>query len=157
MYLDSSVKGLRDHIWTPVRGCAINAECWTELRLQSYLRPLWGAHTLRAMRESRARGKPIDGHPVVCENSAQGYAAHLKRGVPISGTGLSWTLRVMGYETYRLGALSGPAQVPHAVIAVVELEHAAEPLTALQRACSDHLCLGRDELVAEALVRPFLW
>ncbi len=31
---------------------------------------------------------------------------HLKPGVPISGTGLSWSLRVMGYETYRLGALS---------------------------------------------------
>jgi len=28
----------------------------TELRLQSYLRPLRGARTLRAMRESRARG-----------------------------------------------------------------------------------------------------
>ena len=41
-------------------------------------------------------------------------------------------------------------------LAAVELEHAAEPLTALQRACSDHLCRGRDELVAEALVRPFL-
>jgi hypothetical protein len=41
-------------------------------------------------------------------------------------------------------------------LAVVELEHAAEPLTAFQRACSDHLCLGRDELVAEALVRAFL-
>src|SRR5712692_1148059 len=41
---------------------------------------------------------------------------HLKPGVPISGTGLSWALRVMGYETYRLGALSGSAQVPHSVI-----------------------------------------
>ena len=33
----------------------------------------------------------------------------IKPGVPISGTGLSWALRVMGYETYRLGALSGRA------------------------------------------------
>jgi hypothetical protein len=41
-------------------------------------------------------------------------------------------------------------------LAVVELEHAAEPLTALQRACSARLCPGRDKLVAEALVRPFL-
>jgi Homeodomain-like domain len=41
-------------------------------------------------------------------------------------------------------------------LAVVELEHAAEPLTAFQRTCSDHLCPGRDELVAKALVRPFL-
>jgi hypothetical protein len=57
------LQGLRDHIWTPpARGCAINDECWAELRLQSYLRPLWGAHTLRAMRESRARGEPIDGN-----------------------------------------------------------------------------------------------
>jgi hypothetical protein len=29
--------------------------------------------------------------------------------VPISGTGLSWSLRVMGYAAYRLGALSGRA------------------------------------------------
>src|SRR2546425_11762272 len=41
---------------------------------------------------------------------------HLKPGVPISGTGLSWSLRVMGYETYRLRALSGTHQVPHPVI-----------------------------------------
>src|SRR2546426_10995356 len=41
---------------------------------------------------------------------------HLKPGVPISGTGLSWSLRVMGYETYRPGALSGTHQVPHSVI-----------------------------------------
>ena len=40
--------------------------------------------------------------------------------------------------------------------AVVELEHAAEPLTAFQRTCSDDLCPGRDELVAEALMGPFL-
>src|SRR5262245_19416193 len=40
--------------------------------------------------------------------------------------------------------------------AVVELEHAAESLTALQRTCPDPLCLGSHELVAEALVRPFL-
>jgi hypothetical protein len=33
----------------------------------------------------------------------------IKPGVPISGTGLSWSLRVMGYVTYRLGALSGRA------------------------------------------------
>src|SRR5437899_10262670 len=39
-----------------------------------------------------------------------------KPGGPISGTGLSWSLRVMGYETYRLGALSGPRQVPDAII-----------------------------------------
>src|SRR6266699_1967541 len=39
-----------------------------------------------------------------------------KPGVPISGTGLSWSLRVMGYETYRPGALSGTHQVPHSVI-----------------------------------------
>src|SRR6266567_2227869 len=41
---------------------------------------------------------------------------HLKPGVPISGTGLSWSLRVMGYETYWPGALSGTHQVPHSVI-----------------------------------------
>src|SRR5262245_8002118 len=35
-------------------------------------------------------------------------------------------------------------------LAVVELEHAAQPLTTFQRTCSDHLCPGRDELVAEA-------
>src|SRR5256712_7731436 len=39
-----------------------------------------------------------------------------KPGVPISGTGLSWSLRVMGYETYRPGALSGTHQVPHSVV-----------------------------------------
>src|SRR5262249_11088429 len=41
-------------------------------------------------------------------------------------------------------------------LAVVELEHAAEPLTAFHRACSEDRCPGRDELVAEALVRRFL-
>jgi hypothetical protein len=45
VYLDSSA-----------RGCAINDAGGAELRLQSYLRPLWGARTLRAMRESRAQG-----------------------------------------------------------------------------------------------------
>ena len=40
-------------------------------------------------------------------------------------------------------------------LAIVELEHTAEPLTALEGASSDHLCLRRDELVAEALVRAF--
>src|SRR5262245_42901040 len=33
---------------------------------------------------------------------------------------------------------------------------AAEPLTALQQTCPGPLCLESDELVAEALVRPFL-
>src|SRR5262245_57394199 len=41
-------------------------------------------------------------------------------------------------------------------LAVVKLEHAPKPLTALRRACSDHLSPGRDELIAEPLVRPFL-
>src|SRR4030095_7821412 len=40
-------------------------------------------------------------------------------------------------------------------VAVVELEQAAEPLTTLQPACSDHRCLWRDELVAQTLVRSF--
>jgi hypothetical protein len=40
-------------------------------------------------------------------------------------------------------------------LAVVELEHAAEPLTAPDRACVEQLCLGRDEFVAQTLVRPF--
>src|SRR5919109_2722240 len=42
---------------------------------------------------------------------------HLKPGVPVSGTGRSWSLRVRGDATSRRGALSGPPQVPHAVIA----------------------------------------
>src|SRR6266849_6184320 len=41
-------------------------------------------------------------------------------------------------------------------LAVVELEHAAEPSTACDRACADRRCLGRDELVAQTLVRPLL-
>jgi hypothetical protein len=41
-------------------------------------------------------------------------------------------------------------------LAVVEVEHAAEPLTAFQRTCSDHLRLGRDEFAVKALVRPLL-
>src|SRR5262245_51738203 len=41
-------------------------------------------------------------------------------------------------------------------LAVVEPEHAAEPLTAFQRTRSDHLCPGRDEFVVKALVRPCL-
>jgi hypothetical protein len=40
--------------------------------------------------------------------------------------------------------------------AVVELEHAAEPLTAPNRACSDQRRLGRDSLVAQPLVWSFL-
>jgi hypothetical protein len=42
---------------------------------------------------------------------------HLIPGGPVSGTGLACSLRVRGDETYRLGALSGPHQVPHSVIA----------------------------------------
>ena len=38
----------------------------------------------------------------------------------------------------------------------VELEHAAEPRTARDRACADRRWLGRDELVAQTLVRPLL-
>ena len=41
-------------------------------------------------------------------------------------------------------------------LAVVELEHATEPLTALDRACSRHRYLRRDALVAQTLVWPFL-
>src|SRR6202140_2839280 len=41
-------------------------------------------------------------------------------------------------------------------LAVVELEHAAEPRTACDRACADRRCLGRNELVAQTLVRPLL-
>ena len=41
-------------------------------------------------------------------------------------------------------------------VAVIELQHAAEPLTAAYRACADHRCLGRDELVGQALVRALL-
>src|SRR4030095_8400170 len=40
-------------------------------------------------------------------------------------------------------------------VAVVELEQAAEPLTTLQPACSDHRCLWRDELFAQTVVRSF--
>jgi hypothetical protein len=41
-------------------------------------------------------------------------------------------------------------------LAIVELEHAAEPRTAGNRACADRRWLGRDELVAQTLVRPLL-
>ena len=41
---------------------------------------------------------------------------HLKPGVPVSGTGLTWWLHVMGYVAYRQAALSGPTQVPHSVV-----------------------------------------
>jgi len=41
-------------------------------------------------------------------------------------------------------------------LAVVELEHAAEPRAARDRACADRRRLGRDELVAKTLVRPLL-
>ena len=41
-------------------------------------------------------------------------------------------------------------------LAVVELEHAAEPRTARDRACADRRGLGRNELVAQTLVRPLL-
>src|SRR4030095_7941930 len=39
-------------------------------------------------------------------------------------------------------------------LAIVELEQAAESLTTLHPACSDHRRLWRDELVAQTLVRP---
>jgi hypothetical protein len=41
-------------------------------------------------------------------------------------------------------------------LAVVELEQAAEAFTTRDLACSDHGCPGRDEFVAQTLVRPFL-
>src|SRR6202521_1352603 len=41
-------------------------------------------------------------------------------------------------------------------VAVVEFEQASEPRTARDRACADRCCLGRDELVAQTLVRPLL-
>ena len=40
-------------------------------------------------------------------------------------------------------------------LAVVKLEQAAESLTTLHLACSDHRHLGCDQRVAQALVRPF--
>ena len=40
-------------------------------------------------------------------------------------------------------------------LAVVELQHAAEPLTAPYRARSEYRGLRRDELVAQTLVRSF--
>ena len=39
---------------------------------------------------------------------------------------------------------------------VVELEHAAEALSALDWAFSDQRGLGRDEFITQTLVRPFL-
>ena len=42
-------------------------------------------------------------------------------------------------------------------LAVLKVEHAAEPLPALSGCLLDDLCLGRDELVAEALVRRSSW
>ena len=39
---------------------------------------------------------------------------------------------------------------------VVELEHPAQPLAAPHVAWADRRGLGRDDLVAETLVRPFL-
>src|SRR5712692_6998539 len=41
-------------------------------------------------------------------------------------------------------------------LAVIELEHAAEPRTARDRACADRRGRGCDELVAQTLVRPLL-
>src|SRR6202521_3725299 len=41
-------------------------------------------------------------------------------------------------------------------LAVVELEQAAESRTARDRACADRRSLGRNELVAQTLVRPLL-
>jgi len=41
-------------------------------------------------------------------------------------------------------------------LAAVELEQAAEALTTLDLACSDHCRLWRDELVAETLAWPFV-
>jgi len=41
-------------------------------------------------------------------------------------------------------------------LTVVELEQAAEALTTLDLACSDHRRLWRDELVAETLMWPFV-
>src|SRR5262249_54444944 len=41
-------------------------------------------------------------------------------------------------------------------VSIVELEQAAESLTTLHLACADDRFLRRDELVAQALVRPFL-
>ena len=42
---------------------------------------------------------------------------HLTPGVPISGPGLSWSLRVRGDATSRRGARSGTHQVPHSGLA----------------------------------------
>jgi len=41
-------------------------------------------------------------------------------------------------------------------LAVVELEHTAKPRAASHRTCSDAGCLGRDEFIAQTLMRPFL-
>jgi hypothetical protein len=41
-------------------------------------------------------------------------------------------------------------------LAVVELEQAAESRAARDWTCADRRCLGRDELVAQTLVRPLL-
>ena len=40
-------------------------------------------------------------------------------------------------------------------LAVVELEQSAEPLTTCDWAGADHGCRGRDEVIAQTLVRPF--
>jgi hypothetical protein len=41
-------------------------------------------------------------------------------------------------------------------VTIIELEHAAEALTAPNRACADQRGLGRDALITEILVGPFL-
>ncbi len=40
-------------------------------------------------------------------------------------------------------------------LAVIEPEQAAEPLTTFDRTCSDHRCLGREQFVAQTLMRTF--
>jgi len=40
-------------------------------------------------------------------------------------------------------------------LAVIEVEQPAEALTTCYRACSDRRCCGRDEFVAETLMRAF--
>src|SRR5262245_48444698 len=76
-------------------------------------------------------------------------------GEPIFSTGYRSSVRTTS-PSGCAGVLCENSRQELRGLAVVELEDAAEPLTAFQRTCSDHLCLGRDEFVAETLVRTLL-
>ena len=134
------------HDWDDERAGAILRNCHRAMREHSRLLVIelvlppgddrrverWRAHGrvrwhIHGFRRGPQSGSPGDVSSALPKSRVEDWRGtdgpvssprHIKPGVLVSSTGLSCSLRAMGYVTYRLDVLSRAAPVPHPVVAV---------------------------------------